>query len=286
MPVLALEQYRTGTSTEATQAAFTLPFGITANLSVTKPNGTNPAFTIPAVQFPADGLTGARVLTITGATGTLPGTALTGFSQTPPAYGAQVLGTALPSVASFWDQDFGPGGKEGFIPVGRIDLSGYGTTLFSDWQDPSTTDVGIVRALFNVLIGRTAHEIITAQTWILPWCIRLQRTITFDRSDGGEVVKHDTGWQAVAAGKFELLTGPPSLLLAGPVASLNNVRNIKFTTATVTNGGNTYTPCTFDADVGFASPIVIAANGKNPAPTAFGSGIQGYADDTVSTSSI
>ena len=117
-----------------------------------------------------------------------------------------MLGTLLPSVAQFWDKDFGPGGAQGFIPISRIDLSGYGTTLFSDWQDPSTTDVGVVRALFDVLIGRTAHEIITAQTWILPWCIRLQRTITFDRSDGGEVVKHDTGWRAVGPGQFELLT--------------------------------------------------------------------------------
>ena len=285
VPVLALEQYQAAAATQATYAGFTLPFGITATMSVPTPGSSGPAYTIPDVEFPADGLTGARVLTITGPSGTLPGTAYCGFGETPPAYGAQVLGTALPSVASFWDQDFGPGGKEGFIPVGRIDLSGYGTTLFSDWRDPSTTDVGIVRALFNVLIGRTAHEIITAQTWILPWCIRLQRTITFDRSDGGEVVKHDTGWQAVSVGEFELLTGPPSLVLPGPVAGLGNVRNIQFSTATVSNGGKTYTPCTFDADVAFASPIVIAANGKNPAATAFGSGIQGYADDTVSTAS-
>ena len=292
-PAPALQQYQAAAGQQAAQAEFTLPFGIIANLiDPGKPGG--PSYTIPAVQFPDQSLTGARVLEITAAPAQpfqakLPGTAVTGFNDTPPAYGAQVLGTLLPSVAQFWDKDFGPGGAQGFIPISRIDLSGYGTTLFSDWQDPSTTDVGIVRALFDVLIGRTAHEIITAQTWILPWCIRLQRTITFDRSDGGEVVKHDTGWRAVGPGQFELLTNLPgpvkSRLLSGPVKSLNNVRNIQFSQTTVTVGGDTYIPCSFDADVAFDSAIVISANGLSPAPTAVGVTIRGYAADTVSTSS-
>jgi hypothetical protein len=284
-PVPALQQYQTAAGTQATQAGFTLPFGIIANL-FDPGNANGPSYAIPAVQFPDQGFTGARVLEITGASvqplqAHLPGNAVTGFNDTPPAYGAQVLGTAVPSVAQFWDQDFGPGGAQAFIPISRIDLSGYGTTLFSDWHDPSLVDVGIIRALFDVLIGRTAHEIITAQTWILPWCIRLQRTITFDRSDGGNMVKHDTGWQAVGPGKFELLTGS---ILPGPVASLNSVRNIQFSqTATVTVGTDTYIPCSFDADVAFDPAIQISANGLNPAPTAVGTVIQGYAADTVST---
>jgi hypothetical protein len=284
-PVPALQQYQAAAGKQATQIGFTLPFGIIANLDESGKAG-GPSYTIPVVQFPDQGLASARVLEITGTPAqplqaNLPGTAITGFNDMPPAYGAQVLGTALPSVAQFWDKDFGPGGAQGFIPVNRIDLSGYGTTLFSDWHDPSTTDIGIVRALFNVLMGRTAHEIITAQTWILPWCIRLQRTITFDRSDGGDVVKHDTGWQAVGPGKFELVTGS---ILSGPVTSLNNVRNIRFSqTSTVTVGTDTYIPCTFDADVAFDPSIQISANGLNPAPIAVTTTIGGYAADTVST---
>lgn len=284
-PVPALQLYQAAAGTTSTQAGFTLPFGIIARLS-DPGTGGGPSYAIPAVQFPDQGLAGARVLEITAAPGVpleanLPGTVITGFDETPPAYGALVLGTAPPSVASFWDQDFGTS-PPGFIPISRIDLSGYGTTLLSDWHDPSTTDVGIVRALFDVLLGRTAHEIITAQTWILPWCIRLQRTITFDRSDIGDVVKHDTGWQAVAPGKFELLTGS---ILAGPVASLNNVRNIEFsdTTFTVTATGDQYVACTFEADVAFDPAIRITANGLSPAPTAVGTAIQGYAAITAST---
>ena len=124
--MLALEQYRAAAGKQPTQATFTLPFGITANLSEPAPGAPGPSYKTPVVQFPDVGLAIARVLSITAAPAaplqaTLPGSAVTGF---PTGYGAQVLGTALPSVASFWDQDFGPG-KRGFMPVGRIDLSGY-----------------------------------------------------------------------------------------------------------------------------------------------------------------
>jgi len=295
IPATTLQQYQKAAGSEQTRAEFTLPFGITAQLNDTRSASTQagPTYTIPSIVFPAQGLTGARVLSITGAPSaqplesTLPGTAVCGYNATSPAYGQQVLDGVPPvgpSVASFWDQDFGPGGK-GYMPVSRIDLSGYGTSMFSDWHDPSLTDVGVVRALFNVLLGRTGHEIITAQTWILPWCIRLQRTITFDRSDGGDVVRHDTGWHAVAAGEFEFLQGSPTIksrILLGPVTSLNNVRNIQFSTGTVTVGSLTYTPCTFDADVAFTPTLNMSADGKSSVSTVVCTSIRGYADDTAS----
>jgi hypothetical protein len=292
VPVATLQQYQAAAGSKHTGALFTLPFGITAELNDTRTNPAQagPTYRIPSIAFPDQKLTGARVLSISGAPSaqplesTLPGTAVCGFNETPPAYGAQVLGVALPSVASFWDQDFGPGGQ-GFMPVARIDLSGYGTSMFSDWHDPSLTDVGIVRALFNVLLGRTGHEIVTAQTWILPWCIRLQRTITFDRSDGGDVIKHDTGWHAVAAGEFEFLQGSPTVkprILPGPVRSLNNVRNIQFSSGTIAVGSITYIPCTFDADVAFTPTLNMAADGKSSVNTVVCTSIKGYADATAS----
>jgi hypothetical protein len=303
VPVATLQQYQAAAGAKRTGAMFTLPFGITAELNDTRTNPAlaGPTYKIPSIAFPDQGLAGARVLSITAGPpkpsleSTLPGTAEVGYSSSSPSYGQQVLDGVPhvgPSVASFWDQDFGPTNLKAKIPVARIDLSGYGTSMFSDWHDPSLADVGIVRALFNVLLGRTGHEIITAQTWILPWCIRLQRTITFDRSDGGEVIRHDTGWHAVAAGQFEFLQPPQTTkprILPGPVTSLNNVRNIQFSnsTVTVTVPGTpsktfTFTPCTFDADVAFTSTLKMAADGKNPVDTVVCTSIRGYADDTAS----
>ena len=303
VPVATLQQYQAAAGSKRTGAMFTLPFGITAELNDTRTNPAlaGPTYKIPSIAFPDQGLAGARVLSITGAPSaqplesTLPGTAEVGYSSSSPSYGQQVLDGVPqvgPSVASFWDQDFGPTNLKAKIPVARIDLSGYGTSMFSDWHDPSLADVGIVRALFNVLLGRTGHEIITAQTWILPWCIRLQRTVTFDRSDGGEVIRHDTGWHAVAAGQFEFLQPPQttkSRILPGPVTSLNNVRNIQFSNSTVTatvpgtpKKTFTFFPCTFDADVAFTSTLNMVANGKNSPDTVVCTSIRGYADATAS----
>ena len=223
IPVEALVTYQKAAGTAATHAGFTLPFGITASM-VDGPNRATspgpgsgpPSYLIPAVTFPEAGMRGATVLSLRGGGPdplgmVLPGSATVGtFSQTNPAsdsYGALVMGATPVTLApaDFWNQEFGAGGKPGGIPVARIDLSGYGTSMFSDWRDPHTNAVGVVRANFSVLQGRTAHELVQFQTWIVPWSIRMQRTVVFDRSDGGEVVRHDTGWKAVDVGKFELL---------------------------------------------------------------------------------
>jgi len=299
VPVTTLQQYQAAAGSEHTRAAFTLPFGITAVVNDTKtnPSPPSPTYSIPSVAFPDQKLTGARVLSITAGPPkppldpTLPGTAVCGYSSTSPAYGAQVLdGTTQPvqppSVASFWDQDFddGSGDKNEGVPVLRIDLSGYGTSLFSDWHDKDINGSGILRALFNALQGRTAHEIVTAQTWILPWCIRLQRTVSFDRSDGGEVIRHDTGWKAVHAGKFELL---PGQVLPGPVSSLNNVRNIQFSGSPLSvpaaPNAKKVTRCTFEADVAFTSTLDMSAAGKSSVPMVVCTSIEGYANDVAGT---
>ena len=143
----------------------------------------------------------------------------------PPMARRYLACCRCPAPADFWDQQFALGGKTPAVPISRVDLSGYGTSLYSDWRDPSLTDVGVIRALFDVNLGRTAHEIVQLQTWILPWSIRLQRSVVFDRSDSGEVVKHDSGWQAVDVGKFELFG---TQVLPGPISQLRNVRNIQF----------------------------------------------------------
>ena len=66
------------------------------------------------------------------------------------------------------------------------------------------------------------------------------------------------------------------------MTSVNNVRNIVFSKDTETVGKNVYTPCTIEAHEAIASAIKIAANGKKPSPTAVGTAIQGYAQDTLS----
>jgi hypothetical protein len=113
----------------------------------------------------------------------------------------------------------------------------------------------------------------------------MQRTVVFDRSDGGEVLKHDTGWQAVGDGAFELLDD--NTKLKGPVDHLTRVRNIIFEGAPVQAPGTgdphmkIYARVTFDADVVYDGALKIVANGKDLAASTPGHGIVGYAIETV-----
>jgi len=304
VPAAALQQYTEVAGKRRTAALFTLPFGISAALDDTEQQAGfagKPTYQIPFINFAADGLTGARVLSIRATESTdygkvLPGSAEVGFVAANPAYGAKVIGIrsqpnaeppdpgeSPPVPALLFDEQFAPGGTRACVPVARVDLSGWGTSVYSDWFNPFAQATGVVRADFKVPLGRTAHELVQFQIRVLPWSIRLQRTVVFDRSDGGEVVKHDSGWVAVGDGKFELLK--PGRVMDGPVNRLTNVRNVNFDGANLEQwvNGKTheYTPVTFDADVVFDGDLQIEAHGK-PATSVFGFGIKGYATATVS----
>src|SRR5450432_2154489 len=40
------------------------------------------------------------------------------------------------------------------VPVERIDFSGYGASMFSNWQDPNATIAATSQAKFDVVVGR------------------------------------------------------------------------------------------------------------------------------------
>lgn len=106
-------------------------------------------------------------------------------------------GGPLPQeVATLFDGSF-----TGFVPLTRLDLSGYGESCFSEWGDPGALAT-IGKAQFQVLVGRTALEIVKAVSVIYPWGITVTRTITIERRGGGGVIRRDSGWQASSDGVF------------------------------------------------------------------------------------
>ena len=59
------------------------------------------------------------------------------------------------------------------VPVTRIDLSGYGESLFSNWLNPTDESVAVSQARFDVLIGRTSYEIIQVRSVLYPYAVRV-----------------------------------------------------------------------------------------------------------------
>lgn len=305
VPAELLERYRDAAGRRPTAAWFTLPFGIRAALrdAATRPEVRVPAlvhpvsYVIPTVDFPQAGLRGVRALSIRSRFGHLPGWASVGWDDDNNSYGSIVLGNTSqpgaedqvdpvlkkpekPVPASFWDQEFKLGGTKGYIPIARIDLAGHGTSLFSTWSEEDPNAVGVVRADFDMLLGRTGHELVQFQTWILPWCVRLQRTVVFDRNGGGDVLRHDSGWRAVGDGDFILLDDKPT----GPVRRVTNIRNVVFDLpdlpATVTSKIS-FAGVRFDAEVVIDPAFDVAAGGVPHGATPTGTAIAGYAPTTV-----
>jgi hypothetical protein len=312
-PAIALPHFQKRASGVLTRADFTLPFGVLAHLTTSPQTDPDlqPTFLLNDAHYKGGLRNGLQLSIVANPNSFIPhsshaivppdparlsGPALPGFATTgsPPApnpliYGVQVLGFQPLDAGFFFDQQFtdeGLGGKYPGIPVSRIDLSGYGTSMFSDWHHQDIHFVGVVRARFDVLIGRTAYELLVLQSVIGPWSIRITRAIIFDRYDTGLIVKHDTGWKPVGLGAFELLA--PSQVIASPMQSLGNIHNIVIGTgptisATGPDTGRTvdWVPVTFDADLNLDfARVSTLANGKVNGPPAC-TRIAGFAQLTV-----
>ena len=69
------------------------------------------------------------------------------------------------------------------VPVSRMDLSGYGASIFSDWLNPNAAIAETSQAKFDVYVGRCASEIIQVRSIMYPWAIKVVRTITLFRAN-------------------------------------------------------------------------------------------------------
>ncbi|HEU4553787.1 MAG TPA: hypothetical protein VFS25_13180 [Chitinophaga sp.] len=133
------------------------------------------------------------------------------------------------------------------VPVSRMDITGYGASMFSNWLSPSAAMAQTSQAKFDVMLGRTAHEVIQVRSILYPWGIRVVRTITLFRTGTGYVYRTDSGWKAESDGKFDFsyrykkkgvdpyTTNPADFVTEhepyefhpGIIKGLFNVRNIK-----------------------------------------------------------
>jgi len=233
-PLRLVPELQRAASSARALGQFTLPFGLVASLESDPQQvpARAPRFDLVEAAF-SGGMASGLQLSITARSGlvgsaSLPGTTATEFKITPPvgggAYGDRILGNddAL-DAAQFFNAQFNEGATAE-IPVERIDLSGYGTSMFSDWRIEDDGFVGVVRARFDVLVGRTAFEVVQLQTLICPQCIRMTKTIIFERFDTGLVVRFETAWKAVSDGAFSRLG--PGQVVKGAVDRLTNVHNI------------------------------------------------------------
>ena len=80
------------------------------------------------------------------------------------------------------------------VPLSRMDVSGYGASIFSDWLNPKAAIAETSQAKFDVYVGRCASEIVQVKTIMYPGAIKVVRTITLFRSNTGYCYRFDSGW--------------------------------------------------------------------------------------------
>jgi len=140
------------------------------------------------------------------------------------------------------------------VPVKNVGLSGYGTSMFSEWQNKNVL-VGTSQAYFNVVTGRTSYEVVQVKSKLYPCGADVVRTITLFRLANGYVARIDSGWESRSDGKYNFIEPDVSpdnkfAFQPGIVRGYYNIRNIKESPKKpVKIGTATFSEVTYDADI-------------------------------------
>ncbi|MCD9033141.1 hypothetical protein LDO32_15545 [Luteimonas sp. Y-2-2-4F] len=270
VPLQPIAAYRTildnfaGHAPRTSHARFTLPFGLLAKATLSAPSSVAGA-RVAEVRPEADGLLGAHQLRLEAVDPTLAPAetpALPGFAvQLPvaqPTDGGAPVSVLGDSVTWIFNGYLGAGQPTALVPVTRVDLSGHGESLFSDWANPDDPETGVSKAEFQVLNGRAAHEVIQVKSILLPYFVPVVRTITLERRGNAVFTRHDSGWVAVRDGAYRAGAGSGIVTHPGVVLRATRVTNIFETGTRFEAGGTEFVAAYFDTDLvvdGAAAPV-------------------------------
>jgi hypothetical protein len=144
---------------------------------------------------------------------------------------------------AFFNNEMGPSSPNRKVPVTRVDFAGYGASAFSKWLNPNAIATAS-QVRFDVIVGRTAYEVVQIASVLYPWAVHVVRTITIERLRDAKVVRADSGWVATGPGVYDYpdtdplivpgVPGPPAVWTEikthpGVVKAAYNVRRIRET---------------------------------------------------------
>jgi hypothetical protein len=238
---------------QALLSSFTLPFAIVARAQfLPKPHSAPGSTTEVSVHQPFfDQLRGGlqiKAQTLTpgdpGQSTSFPGWTVQLDNLKWFLGGAPISGGTLgKTVGGIFNRQFHE--DQPSVPVEAIEFSGYGASIFSNWRNDKAKIAEVSQANFDVMLGRTAHEVVQVRSILYPFGVHVVRTITLMRSPNGYVYRSDSGWKAESDGFFDFsyvinfndpTTGsaafpdipvPSYVFHNGTVRGVSNVREIK-----------------------------------------------------------
>ncbi|MGZ3195915.1 MAG: hypothetical protein ACXWI1_02195 [Croceibacterium sp.] len=185
-------------------------------------------------------------------------------------YGEAVLGPGPNSPSDFFRKRFTNGQPSGHpsVPLRRIDFTGYGASIFSQWALEYVVPPDIIKVEFETIIGRTAYEVVEAVNAIQPYWVPCVRTVTIERHNAGWVKRTDSGWTPVGPGVFKFpSTDWDNRVHQGALVGVFNVRNIREQPEMVSfpsadpNTPFSFQKVLFDADLGVDPSIKVVTGG-------------------------
>ena len=244
-----LKEYNDEHTPRQLAAIFTLPFAMVAQANFAR-KATNPAESNARLDFnmPHFGQLrgGLQIKTLAPASpapdkigASFPGWTLQLDNIRWFLFGVPLTGSTLgKTVRDIFNKTFSSGPAKTKVPVEKMELSGYGASMFSHWHsDVSIADVSQVH--FDVVMGRTAHEVVQVRSILYPFGVHVVRTITLTRSNNGYVFRSDSGWKAESDGFYdfsyklrrtdgtEIDVANPYEFHKHPVKGVSNVREIR-----------------------------------------------------------
>lgn len=206
-----------------------------------------------------------------------------------PSFSSTLAGTPTQIFnGEFFSPPAGLAGRPG-VPLTSIGLSGYGASMFSNWTNNEALFAQVSQAQFNVITGRTSHEVVQVKSMVYPWGIQVVRTITLFRLANGYVARIDSGWQAQSDGLYDFTWQKPIfdvdgktvigktpqpnpyVFHPGMVRGLFKVRNIQEQPKIFQQTGAVLYAVTFDADIELEE---VSEGGINNRVTS--KGVNGY----------
>lgn len=198
----------------AIHSVFTLPFGMVAQADFTRAlanpeeKNTRLALHMPHFEELRGGLQikarAPESVSALGMSPSFPGWTLQIDNLRWALFGLPLHGTTLgATVAEIFNRKFRPYGDDPRVPLERIDISGYGASIFSNWINPGAAVADVSQTQFDVVSGRTAHEVVQVRSILYPFGVHLVRTITLIRANSGYVFRSDSGWKAESDGFYD-----------------------------------------------------------------------------------
>jgi hypothetical protein len=237
-----VKEFRNERQPRRLRTYFGLPFGMVAqtDFQPKPPSEPGPASDVSIHKPHFDQVRGGLQIKARSLTPAVP---LPGFARQQDNLkwflgGAKISGTTLGSIVrTFFEDEFDQ--PNGHVPLERIEFCGYGASIFSNWHNDKPTVADVSQVKFEVLLGRTAHEVVQVRSILYPFGVHVVRTVTLMRSPSGYVFRSDSGWKAESDGFFDFRydirmpdatdrTMPnPYVFHSGTVKGVSRVREIK-----------------------------------------------------------